>query len=173
MGTNTSKVIRNIPCPLLTLNDFQPHIAFKKILIPVERNFGIRELRRYIKSYFGLMDPAIHLLSVIKGDSDEGDKQDEKKFLQTEIDFFAKDGLTNVTTEVALSADPASEILLSAETHKYDLIMMNTHGRSGLGRLVAGSVTETIVMGAKMPVMVIRPGRHEVQNFSFHDWFPI
>jgi nucleotide-binding universal stress UspA family protein len=59
---------------------------------------------------------------------------------------------------VVLLGQPADEIIDYAEDENADLIVMCTHGRSGLGRWLFGSVTEKVLRGAKTPVMVIRPG---------------
>ena len=39
---------------------------------------------------------------------------------------------------------------------------MSTHGRSGLARIFAGSVTTEVVAGSKQPVMVVRPPDHSL-----------
>lgn len=54
--------------------------------------------------------------------------------------------------------DPAGEILWIAKPNHFDLIAMTTHGRTGLRRVAAGSVTETVVRRAEMPVIACRPG---------------
>jgi universal stress protein A len=54
---------------------------------------------------------------------------------------------------------PAEEILAFAEEKKVDLIVMGTHGRTGLAHLLAGSVTERVVRTSKWPVLTA-PG-HE------------
>lgn len=69
--------------------------------------------------------------------------------------MFREKGIT-VRSEVLLG-QPAEEILDYAEVEKADLIVMCTHGRSGLGRWVFGSVTEKVLRAAKTPVLVIRP----------------
>ena len=38
-----------------------------------------------------------------------------------------------------------------------DLIVMSSHGRSGVARLVMGSVTERVLRGTSVPILVIRP----------------
>src|SRR5262249_36760997 len=50
----------------------------------------------------------------------------------------------------------ASEILECAKAEKADLIAMTTHGRSGLRRLVFGSVAEAVLRGAVVPVLMLR-----------------
>jgi nucleotide-binding universal stress UspA family protein/quercetin dioxygenase-like cupin family protein len=52
--------------------------------------------------------------------------------------------------------DPAEEILRLAEALHCDLIVMGTHGRTGLGRFLMGSVAEEVLRKSSCPVMVIK-----------------
>jgi nucleotide-binding universal stress UspA family protein len=52
---------------------------------------------------------------------------------------------------------PYRKIVEVAEEEKADLIVMTTHGRTGLSHLVMGSVAEKIVRTAPCPVLTIRP----------------
>jgi nucleotide-binding universal stress UspA family protein len=60
-----------------------------------------------------------------------------------------------------LYGDPASEIVRLAGEEQVDLIVMGTHGRTGLMRLLMGSVAEAVVRRAPCPVLTIREP-HEV-----------
>jgi nucleotide-binding universal stress UspA family protein len=51
---------------------------------------------------------------------------------------------------------PADEIVLLAEQEKADLIVISTHGSTGLERLVFGSVAERVVRLSKVPVLTVR-----------------
>jgi nucleotide-binding universal stress UspA family protein len=51
--------------------------------------------------------------------------------------------------------DPATEILKLAAEIRADLIVMGTHGRSGLGRLLLGSVAEGVLREAPCPVLTV------------------
>lgn len=55
-----------------------------------------------------------------------------------------------------LVGDEASEINKFAEENRADLIVMGTHGRTGLGRLLMGSVAETVLREAPCPVLTIK-----------------
>jgi nucleotide-binding universal stress UspA family protein len=55
---------------------------------------------------------------------------------------------------------PAEEILSSAEELGCDLIVMGTHGRTGLDRLLAGSVAESVLRKARCPVLALRSPSH-------------
>ena len=52
---------------------------------------------------------------------------------------------------------PAEAILKTTGEHGCDLIAMSTHARSGLGRLLMGSVTEEVIRGSNVPVLTIKP----------------
>ena len=60
------------------------------------------------------------------------------------------------TSCLLLWGDPAKDIVSIAENGDYDLIVMATHGRRGLDRLVGGSVTEEVIRRATCPVLAIR-----------------
>lgn len=64
---------------------------------------------------------------------------------------------TTVTCRVVLSASPASAILEAARDWEADLVAISTHGRSGLARLVAGSVADKVYRGSEVPTLVVRP----------------
>lgn len=56
----------------------------------------------------------------------------------------------------ALMGAPADEIVRLAESGRYDLIVMGTHGRTGLRRLLMGSIAEAIVRRSPIPVVTVR-----------------
>ncbi|MEA2235344.1 MAG: hypothetical protein QOC81_68 [Thermoanaerobaculia bacterium] len=61
-----------------------------------------------------------------------------------------------VPYDVAIRVDPALDgILTEARESKADLIVMGTHGRTGVRRLIIGSVTETVMRYAKVPVIAV------------------
>jgi nucleotide-binding universal stress UspA family protein len=67
---------------------------------------------------------------------------------------------SGITAETALMDVPgeriASVIDNEAVSWKADLIVIGTHGRSGLSRLLLGSVAEGVVRGASVPVLLVR-----------------
>ncbi len=55
--------------------------------------------------------------------------------------------------------EPTSTIAKVAGEDGFDLIVMGTHGRSGLGRLFLGSVAESVIRHSPCPVLVLRGGQ--------------
>ena len=66
-----------------------------------------------------------------------------------------RDGGVRVTTDVR-HGEPVAEIVAAARETEAGLISMTTHGRSGLGRLLFGSVAEAVLRQAEIPVLVMR-----------------
>jgi nucleotide-binding universal stress UspA family protein len=64
-------------------------------------------------------------------------------------------GVGRVVTSVWYGS-PAASIVEAAEARKADLIIMSTHGRSGLGRLILGSVAESVLRGTRTPILLVR-----------------
>lgn len=63
--------------------------------------------------------------------------------------------------EVIAHGDAASEIVRVAGERKVDLIVISTHGRTGLGRMLFGSTAEQVVRHAPCPVLVVKPPQEE------------
>jgi nucleotide-binding universal stress UspA family protein len=88
--------------------------------------------------------------------------EDELKLIKERVaSNLAKVGATivkrNVTIKTIVSSgNAADEILKVADDINADLIAMSTHGRSGLRRLAFGSVTDKVLHGAKVPVLMVR-----------------
>ena len=61
------------------------------------------------------------------------------------------------TEAIMAEGDVHEEITRAAEERKADLIVMGTHGRRGLNRLLLGSVAESVARRAHCPVLLIRP----------------
>jgi nucleotide-binding universal stress UspA family protein len=68
---------------------------------------------------------------------------------------YAADSHVEVEYRVQ-DGDPATEILGVAREARCDLIAMGTHGRTGLGRLLMGSVAEQVVRKASCPVLTVK-----------------
>ncbi|HEY3063581.1 MAG TPA: universal stress protein [Chloroflexota bacterium] len=63
-----------------------------------------------------------------------------------------------VTTEVCCGVDVAPQLLWAIRDRRTDLVVMATHGRSGIQRAVMGSVAESLIRDSPVPVLLVRPG---------------
>jgi nucleotide-binding universal stress UspA family protein len=84
-------------------------------------------------------------------------REDARKYLARTQRKLQKGGID--TDTVSLEGLPADVIIEYAEKNKIDLLIMSTHGRSGISRAVFGSVAEKVLHGLCIPVLMIRaPG---------------
>ncbi len=74
------------------------------------------------------------------------------------MDSFIQENFSDIdVVGKVLSGYAAEEILNFAHDENADMIIMGTHGRKGIDRVLFGSVAEKIVKSASIPVMTIRP----------------
>jgi nucleotide-binding universal stress UspA family protein len=79
----------------------------------------------------------------------EGEMADKLKTVRP------KDSTVRVSYRL-VRGDAAKEVLATAAASKADLIVMGTHGRTGLSRLLLGSVAEVVLRSANCPVVTVR-----------------
>ena len=71
--------------------------------------------------------------------------------------------LSNYETKVVMGS-PADDILKYASEQAIDLIIMGTHGRKGIDRILLGSVADHVTKNAAAPVMTVNPFRPKVKR---------
>ena len=103
-----------------------------------------------LSQYVGFHDPPSSIESFV-GEIVSGADKTMEAFL---TDNFG--GSAAVQGRV-LTGYAAEEILRLAEAERIDLIIMGTHGRKGIDRILFGSVAEKVVKSATVPVLTIRP----------------
>jgi nucleotide-binding universal stress UspA family protein len=82
-----------------------------------------------------------------------------RKNAQESLDAFVREATSRGVTVRAAHSMPgraASTIVEFAETEGFDLIVLGTHGRTGLSRMLLGSVAENVVRHAACPVLTVR-----------------
>ena len=93
--------------------------------------------------------------------SAEGVVPPEPKWYQEELrnklhTYVSPDPAVEVRHILSVEDDAAAEILRVAKNENCDLIVMGTHGRTGLTRLLMGSVAEIVVRKAPCPVLTVK-----------------
>ena len=141
---------------------------YKKIMAPLDGSeFSECSLVHVKALACGCQVPEVVLLSVVEQGLGVYVPSDIEKKAQAEsTDYLSKlaDGLRNdlkkygvaVKTAVVLG-NPAETILDYTDENQVDLIIMSTHGSSGVSRWLLGSVTDKVVRHSPVPVFVISP----------------
>ncbi|NJB68197.1 nucleotide-binding universal stress UspA family protein [Desulfobaculum xiamenense] len=102
-----------------------------------------------LEHYAGFDVPASKLNALV-GDIAEGARKSMEEFMSRHFkDVSAR---SHVTTGY-----PSDEILHAARDFDCDIIVIGSHGRTGLNRIIFGSVAEKVVKSAPCPVFTVRP----------------
>ena len=142
-----------------------------RILAATDFSEGSRIALRYAGMLRRQTGATLHVLHVVEDPTTTGVWPDvylaELPDLRAELVAFAKASLTaetrrlrlsGVTTEVGVG--PTAQVIAAmAEHHRSDLIVMGTHGRTGLSHVWLGSVAERVMRLAPCPVLTVRAMR--------------
>ena len=136
--------------------------SIRKIVIPIDFSAASERAARYGSALAKSLGAHVYLIHVIEdapSDLPGRDARSQLVLLADRLDAFDR-----MTTEVRFGR--AAEAITSAVTaYGADLVVMATHGRSGLSHLVHGSVAEEVIRTVSCPVLVLRgSGRATVQQ---------
>lgn len=84
-----------------------------------------------------------------------------REVLEARLDRIQAPDLAVPVAHYLVDGDPAAEIVRLAREHNCSVIVMGTHGRSGLRRLVMGSVAEQVLRRAPCPVLTMKAPQAE------------
>jgi nucleotide-binding universal stress UspA family protein len=137
---------------------------YDRILVPTDGSTGTAHVVMQALDLAEQYDATVHALNVVDTEvssmlSDVGG-DDERLREQGEsavgmVERMAESHDVDVVTAVE-SGDPAKTILAYAEEIDADVVVVGTHGRSGVKRYVLGSVAERLVRHATCPVLTVR-----------------
>ena len=141
--------------------------VYDQILLPTDGSKGTAAAARHAGELAETYGATVHVLSVVDGQGQFGTAtadmaanawtDAERKRAQTAIDTTSEELPAATETESVLrGGDPKTEILTYAEESGTDMIVMGTHGRTGLDHYLIGSVAEKVVRRAPVPVLTVR-----------------
>jgi len=153
-------------------------LSIKKVLLPTDGSDYSFEALRYVSSFANQFNITVYLVTVIEihhsiydvyADEIALDFQESKiaSLVNQRLDETeekAKElGIKDIV-KITRFGSPYQEILNVAKEKDVDLIVMGTHGRSGIAHFLIGSVTEKVIRTAPCPVLVVRPQVHGMIN---------
>lgn len=176
VGSETVKVLKNSHIPVLAVKGAGPRrqVSINKILVPIDLSDDSESALNYAFDLAALTESPVTVVYALRLDMYAQDmpasaldiviKQSVKE-LQKRVDnartLFERTRKTKlkktVKTEVIHGLSPAISIANYARKNSFDLIVINTHGRTGIKRLILGSVTERLIPEAPCSVLALRP----------------
>ena len=178
MGSVASKVAQSAANPLLLIRPVEDglppaSITLKQVIVPLDGSGLAEKVLPHVASLARKLKLEVLLVRayelpldayvVANGMIDQGPAQFHRelraeceRYLEGKVAGLRADGYDPVSATI-LEGDAAHEIVDLTAATPQSLIAMSTHGRSGVGRWVLGSVAEKIVQHSRAPVLLIRP----------------
>jgi nucleotide-binding universal stress UspA family protein len=150
MGSVTAEVIGNAPCKVLVMPRFA-RIALDRILIATDGSIFSELASREAISIAKRTKSSLIVLSVAKKDENLPVAEASVGIVK---EVAEKEGLK--VEALTLKGEPYEVIVDTAEKKKAGFIVVGSHGRTGIERLLMGSVTERLIGHAGCPVLVVR-----------------
>jgi nucleotide-binding universal stress UspA family protein len=179
IGSVASKVAHSAANPLLLIRPAESAepaalSQLKTIFVPLDGSGLAERALRHAMELAKLMNCEIHLMRMYTLPANayvladgvigqgaaqfrEAMQQEAATYLDGKVEELRAQGLERVIA-TAIEGDPASEIIDIDVKTPNCLIVMSTHGRSGVGRWVLGSVAEKVIQHSGAPVLLIRAG---------------
>jgi nucleotide-binding universal stress UspA family protein len=141
---------------------------YKCVIVPLDGSPLAEAVIPFLTEIAGPLDMSIVLLrvleplpvAVVEGvrqamiDVSDDRRRDAATYLASIAATLEKRGIR--TTYDVRAGRPDMQIIEAARDNHADLIAMSTHGRSGIGRLLFGSVAEQVLRQAEVPVFMMR-----------------
>ena len=148
-------------------------IRLKHILVPVDFSPHSEVALRYATEFAIQFDADLYLLHVVQYpltvgpeewnvplDEFEANLQESARQHLEAVDTAPLSDDARIRREVRIGS-PSVEIVRAAREYEIDLIVVGTHGRTGLKHVLLGSVAENVVRQAPCPVLTVRHPEHE------------
>jgi len=154
-------------------------MTVKNILVPTDFSAGSQEAVRYAFDLASSLGASLHIMHVLENPFAPGafmemyapppaeyfndlERQAEARLRSS----LTEEQLARVRVELSTRlGNPVAEILDRLEEEpNIDLVVMATHGRGGVARLLMGSVTEKIIRTAPCPVLTLREHPRDVET---------
>jgi nucleotide-binding universal stress UspA family protein len=149
-----------------------PEVQLRKILVPTDFSESSRKALHYAVSLAGQFGGEVLLLNVIEPVTPP---PAAALVTNTVFDTDLADAVNRELSEwrnsigaqarmktVVRNGTPFREIVAAADEYDADLIIISTHGRTGLAHLFMGSTAERVVRHATCPVLVLREHKHDL-----------
>lgn len=168
LGSTTERVVRRATVPVLTIrpDDTRPGYPYRNVLVPTDGSDCARRALETGVDVATVDGAALHVLSVVDtanlGIDVRANVQTEQleaganEVVRAAVEFAEDAGVESVVGTVESGPSIHRSILSYVDEHDVDLVVVGTHGRTGLDRYVLGSVTQKLLRTAPVPVLIVR-----------------
>lgn len=146
-------------------------MEFKNILFPIDLAEVSQKLTDHVCTFARKFGARVHLLYVVRtfepypsadyvpGPHAEAARAELLDSMRVRLDEVVNENFNECegVEKILSSGHTAREILRYIDENGIDLVIMGTHGRRGLNRVLFGSVAQRVVQSSKAPVLTVNP----------------
>jgi Universal stress protein UspA and related nucleotide-binding proteins len=159
IGSFAKSLLHSSPIPVITLRF--PHIKVEKILAALDLSSATQNILNFLPKIANWGQITLYHALVVDFHLDPKEKAlYEEQVIKEMPDFDGAEKIVEVSFSPTL--DYAGAIVDYAERNHYDLIVVGSHGRTGIRKVVFGSVAEGIISRSHIPVLTINIMRSKV-----------
>lgn len=157
IGSNTEKIVRRSPVPVLTVKKNFKMSSIRNIVFPTSLRTDHEDLINEVKALQKFYDATLHIVFINTPAHFVRDTITIRKL----NDFVERFSLKNCTTNIF--NDPYEESGVNSFTKMIgaDMVAMGTHGRKGIAHILSGSLTEDVVNRVDYPVWTYMIGKRK------------
>ena len=169
LGSTTERVVRASTVPVLTMQptmDGDFRYPYRDVLVPTDGSECAREALEIGVDIVHDEDATLHVMSVITTTSLGMDVRSDimkteleasaERILDEAAEYAETTGVDSLTRAVEYGPSIHKVILSYIDDRDIDLVVVGTHGRTGLGRYLIGSVADYLIRTATIPVLTVR-----------------
>jgi nucleotide-binding universal stress UspA family protein len=172
LGSTAEEVVRLAECPVFTIRESEevkPIKLFERILVPVDFSDHSKKSLAYAKDIANSYNANLQLLHIIEDtihpafslsgkssifDLVPGIEEDCRRRIE---ELIQETGISNENTEIIVKGGQAAhDIIKFSKDNSSDLVVIATHGLTGIEHLLLGSITEKVVRMAPCPVFTVK-----------------
>lgn len=186
LGSVTDRLVRRLTVPVLLVRpdeegaegdpDLARRPALQRVLVPLDGSrlaeAALEPARRLARTTGASMillritepawdvgSPYLPRIQEQQAQHMDEQRREAGRYLEGVADTLRADGIE--VFDIETREGPPSSTILSVARERADLVVMATHGRGGLRRWLLGSVSDKVIRGGTLPVLLVRPSEEE------------
>ena len=155
-GSNTARVIKHAPCPVISLRHHTQDVNFNKILLPIDLTRETGEKLKLGVEFAQNFNAGLILLTILEQNDEESKKRLNKR-LKMALDHIRKNKVPVESTTLIKKGDISDLVINYAHESGADLIAIMTQQELAFRETLLGSNASHVVNHSPIPVLSIRP----------------
>lgn len=164
IGSNTTRVVQESPCPVISFQTHSTKLGFTNIALPIDDSPESRQKVNFAMEIAKLFQAKVTIIGLNRNGNEDYQRKFKIKIEQVE-DFLTGHGVQ--TDTIYQQGDDLAKNTLSAATEiNADLLVIMTEQEPSITGLLMGTYATKIINGSKIPVMTVRPAEIDPERLT-------